>query len=208
MKENGIKVEEEDVPIVAEDDSLLMEEFETRSEDQLTQADKNAEEELVYQLEDFETLRENMSDDEGDNDREDEGYTEAEAEEEQNEEKENDKPNKGKKMGKIPSRRQIQTSEGVRSEGFGIVGKGLNDKDVSKDSKSKPVSKDLNVNKDKKKVDPKDKDKKKLKEKELDTNVMITGNQLRPSEIVFDEKSKKQNQNQKSIIGWFYKHKK
>jgi len=30
---------------------------------------------------------------------------------------------------------------------------------------------------------------------------MITGNQLRPGEIVRDEKIK--NKNQKSIIGWF-----
>jgi len=47
----------------------------------------------------------------------------------------------------------------------------------------------------------KDKDRRVMKEKEIDNNVMITGNQLRPGEIVTSEKIK--NKNQKSIIGWF-----
>lgn len=47
----------------------------------------------------------------------------------------------------------------------------------------------------------KDKDRRVMKEREIDNNVMITGNQLRPGEIVTSEKIK--NKNQKSIIGWF-----
>jgi hypothetical protein len=41
-----------------------MEEFETKSDTERTVFDKNAEEELVEQLEDFETLRDNQSDNE------------------------------------------------------------------------------------------------------------------------------------------------
>lgn len=100
-------------------------------------------------------------------------------------------------MNKAPSRRQIHTAEGQRPDSFGIVGKGFDDKQKKPKDPIDPRKEGL-----KKKQERKPQ----LKERELDSNVMITGNQLRPEEIVANEKPK--NVNQKSIIGWFYKHKK
>jgi hypothetical protein len=80
-----------------------MEEFDSAQRQGQDPFDKNAEEELVEQLEDFETLRENNSDG-GDDDNDD--Y------EEQDEvvdlaEKENDVRGKKQRIEKNPSQRQI-----------------------------------------------------------------------------------------------------
>ena len=70
MQQHGIN-SDYNMPIVAEDEDYLMEEFETDDNQEHNPKDSKAEEELVDQLEDFETMRENDSDNELD-DEEDE----------------------------------------------------------------------------------------------------------------------------------------
>merc|ERR1740133_714873 len=202
MKKHGIN-QDKDMPVIAEDEDYLMEEFE-----------KNAEEELVEQLEDFETLRENLSDNDDDFDEEQDEVVDMA-------EKENNSGKGGKRILENPSQRQIYTSDGDRPKDFGIIGKGFNDKvednlklnNKLRDNKAKEqmsprgekrddkrYKKDNNINKIR---DNKDKDR---AIKELDPNVMITGNQLRPGEVIGNEKGNKDNK-QKSIIGWFKKNK-
>jgi len=67
LNKNGIKIEDDENIVIADDDSLIMEEFEN-SETELSQIDKEVEEELVEQLEDFETMRDNVSDNEDNED--------------------------------------------------------------------------------------------------------------------------------------------
>jgi len=80
-----------------------MEEFDTASRQGQDPFDKNAEEELVEQLEDFETLRENNSDNE--NDDNDNDFDDEQDEVVDMAEKENDRGKK--KILKNPSQRQI-----------------------------------------------------------------------------------------------------
>lgn len=70
MQQHGIN-SDDNMPIIAEDEDYLMEEFETDDNQEHNPKDSKAEEELVDQLEDFETMRENDSDNELD-DEEDE----------------------------------------------------------------------------------------------------------------------------------------
>jgi uncharacterized coiled-coil protein SlyX len=215
MKKHGI-IQDKDMPVIAEDEDYLMEEFdeENKSHGQQGEFEKIAEEELVEQLEDFETLRENLSDNDDDFDEEQDEVVDMA-------EKENNSGKGGKRILKNPSQRQIYTSDGDRPKDFGIIGKGFNDKvednlklnNKIRDNKAKEqmsprgekrddkrYKKDNNINKIR---DNKDKDR---AIKELDPNVMITGNQLRPGEVIGNEKSKN-DKNQKSIIGWFKKNK-
>merc|ERR1740133_903959 len=201
MKKHGIN-QDKDMPVIAEDEDYLMEEFE-----------KNAEEELVEQLEDFETLRENLSDNDDDFDEEQDEVVDMA-------EKENNSGKGGKRILKNPSQRQIYTSDGDRPKDFGIIGKGFNDKaednlklnNKLRDNKAKEQMSPRGEKRDDKRYkkdninkirDNKDKDR---AIKELDPNVMITGNQLRPGEVIGNEKGNKDNK-QKSIIGWFKKNK-
>jgi len=63
MQAHGIVVDSEDFNVIAEDENefKLMEEFDKESNPEVSQIDKDVEEELVEQLEDFETLRDNQS---------------------------------------------------------------------------------------------------------------------------------------------------
>lgn len=194
-------MEIDSIPVIAEDDDLLMDEFDNNSDEEVTQKDKNAEEELVEQLEDFETMRDNLSDMDENEEQDDvlEMTYNTETEKE-NDRPEADKGNKGKKIVKNPSRRQIHTSESSRDKDFGIVGKAFNE------NNKKNIKEQMSPRDKDKQVKKKDDKKKVIKEREVDLNVIVTGNQLRPGEIVANEKGK--NRNQKSIIGWFYKHKK
>lgn len=185
-----------------------MEEFETASNKEHNPADNKAEEELVDQLEDFETMRENDSDNDDD-------FDEAQDEVEDMTEKENNyNAGKGKKILKNPSQRVISTANGERAkdkDDFGIMGKGFNNKDQGnkkvKDQLSPRDKKDEKKSKKESKAAiNKDNRERNLKDMQFDPNVMITGNQLRPGEVIGNEKQKK-DKNQKSIIGWFYKNK-
>jgi len=132
MQTHGINVETDiNFPIVAEvDDLQVMEAFDHQSESAVTQIDKDMEEELVEQLEDFETMRENLSDPDDDNNG-DEHENEHEIEDFNSNnyelEKENDFSHKKEKSEKHSSRRPIFTRDGSRDNDFGIVGKGFND---------------------------------------------------------------------------------
>eukprot|EP00801_Mesodinium_rubrum_P001143 Mrub_01143.p1 GENE.Mrub_01143~~Mrub_01143.p1 ORF type:complete len:778 (+),score=232.21 Mrub_01143:322-2334(+) len=207
MNKHGLK--DADMPVIAEDEDYLMEEFDTASRQGQDPFDKNAEEELVEQLEDFETLRENNSDNE--NDDNDNDFDEEQDEVMDMAEKENDRGKK--KILKNPSQRQIYTSDGDRPKDFGIIGKGFNDKADEKINNKKAKDQmsprgdkrdERRYKRENKAYNNKDKDSRAIKE--LDPNVMITGNQLRPGEVIGNEKNKK-DKNQKSIIGWFYKNK-
>jgi len=63
MQAHGIVVDSEDFNVISEDENefKLMEEFDKESNPEVSQIDKDVEEELVEQLEDFETLRDNQS---------------------------------------------------------------------------------------------------------------------------------------------------
>jgi len=63
MQAHGLAVDSEDIPLIAEDENefQMMEEFDKESNPEVSQIDKDVEEELVEQLEDFETLRDNQS---------------------------------------------------------------------------------------------------------------------------------------------------
>jgi len=187
-----------------------MEEFETASNKEHNHPDNKAEQELVDQLEDFETMRENDSDNDDD-------FDEAQDEVEDMTEKENI-VGKNKKILKNPSQRVISTANGERAkEDFGIMGKGFNnDKKDNQIGNNKKVKDQLSPRGDKKDERKykkeskaainKDNRERNLKDMQFDPNVMITGNQLRPGEVIGNEKQKK-DKNQKSIIGWFYKNK-
>jgi len=178
-----------------------MEEFDNNTKDGANNIDQNLEEELVEQLEDFESMPDNNSDNDLDHDESQDQVFDIE--------KENDHPKKSSIM-KNPSSRQIHTSDGERSKDFGIIGKGFNDKPEPKTKikeQFSPRVEKKDEKKDEKKKIVKNNEKRIIRDLQIDSNVMITGNQLRPGEVVANEKGKK-DKNQKSIIGWFYKNKK
>merc|ERR1719390_605943 len=100
----------------------MMEEFDKQSDTEVTQIDKDAEEELIEQLEDFETMRDNLSADE-EEEQEEQDTTDVTL----NTDTEKENLPKARKILKNASRRQIHTSEGAREKDFGIVGKGFNE---------------------------------------------------------------------------------
>jgi len=205
MQKNGIS-NDENMPVIAEDEDYLMEEFDDSRQGQ-DENDKNAEEELVEQLEDFETMRENQSDNDNDNDNDDD-LDEALDEVEDMAEKEN-AHHKHKRILKHPSQRHIYTSEGAdRGKEFGIIGKAFNDEKkgdqlISKNKMKDQMSPRGEKRDDKKSKNNKANEKRVIKDMQIDPNVMIVGNQMRPGEVIGNEKKK--DKNQKSIIGWFNK---